>query len=378
MKKINVTVILLLLTIILTACGGNNEGTISAEETTSATTTTTMTTTTTVPETTTSEAPEPTTEAPEPEPDLSGLALNPLTGLYIPEEVVNRRPVGIMLNNHKAALPQSGISQADVMYETLVEGGIVRLYGIFKDFEGDKIGPVRSARHYYLDFAFDFDALYVHYGQSEKAGEWIRDLNAPSINAHTGRNTYYDLCYQDSSRKRPHNSYTSYDRLMAGWKAVGHRQEVKEDFQPKFTFADEPYQLDGEDATKVTLDFSYYQYAWFDYDPISGTYFRNQFGGPQIDVETGQQLAYENIIVQITEMWVMPGDTEGRLDMNLVSTGTGYYINGGKSVPITWDKPSHYEPTVYYDEAGDILQMNPGKTWISVFPSYRPEGLTIE
>jgi len=147
----------------------------------------------------------------------------------------------------------------------------------------------------------------------------------------------------------------------------------------KFNFTDVVEALEnGEVAEKVTLDYSYYQYAWFDYDAETGKYMRNQFGGPHIDVETGEQLAFDNIIVQLVDMWKIKGDTEGRMDMALSTEGTGYYISQGKYIPITWKKDGHYDPTQYYTEEGNILEINVGKTWISVFPTYRPEGLIIE
>ncbi len=379
-KYLMMMVLLFILTAVVAGCGGGDEPVDEiinvAQDTTAPTETEATTaepetepaTTTTVPEETTTEAEEI---------DLTGLAINPLTGLYIPEEIAERRPIGIMINNHKAALPQSGLAQADVIYETLVEGGIARLFAVYKDFDAEKIGPVRSARHYYLDFAFDFDALYVHYGQSPQARAAFKELNAPNMNGLSYLDTI--MCFQDSSRKRPHSTYTSYERLMKAWKAVKYREVYNEGFVNKFSFTDVVHALQSaEVAGKVTLDYSYYHYAWFDYDAETGKYMRNQFGGPHIDVETGEQLAFDNIIVQLVDMWKIKGDTEGRMDMALSTEGTGYYISQGKYIPITWKKDGHNDPTQYYTEEGNILEMTIGKTWISVFPTYRPEGLIIE
>lgn len=309
--------------------------------------------------------------------DLTGMAINPLTGLYIHEEVVSRRAIGVMINNHSKALPQSGLAQADIIYETLVEGGIARLLAIYKDFDADKIGPIRSARHYYLDFTFDHDALYVHYGQSPQADVAISNLNAPNMNGLGYLDTV--MCFQDPERVRPHSTYVSYDGLMAAWDREKYRTTHNDGFVNKFNFSKEPLIFEnGQSAEKVTLDYSYYQYAWFDYAADTEKYMRNQFKGPHVDVETGEQLSVDNIIVQIADIWVIKGDTEGRLNVDLVSKGEGYYISKGVAIPITWSKNSHYDPTQYYMEDGSPLLMNPGKTWISVFPSYRPEGLIIE
>lgn len=329
----------------------------------------------------------------EPEIDLTGKAINPLTGLYIDEEAAARRPFGVMINNHKKAMPQSGIGQADVLYETLVEGGICRLFAVFQDFDSEKIGPVRSARHYYLDFAFDFDAYYVHWGQSILADNAIEALNAPVLNAMhmagypaLGADTFYAV----PDRYAPHDKYTSFEGLLIGAEHKGYRAERTEDFVNKFTFADEPvYNEEGIDATKVSLDYvapsvliSYgwinERYAWLTYNEDTELYERFAFEEPHIDEESGQQLTFSNVIIQMTDIWRIQGDKDGHMDMTLIGEGSGYYITRGKAIEITWAKTSHYDPTIYYNKDGSVLEMNTGKTFISVFPSYRPEGLVIE
>lgn len=305
--------------------------------------------------------------------------INPLTGLYINKETAKRRPIGIMINNLKAAQPQSGIGQADIIYETLVEGAITRLYALFQDFDAEKIGPIRSARHYYLDFAFDFDALYVHYGQSPQASIAFNQLNTPNLNGLS----YLDsiMCFQDPDRVRPHSTYTSYNGLMAAWENVDYRKEIKSDYlnDSKFKFSEEDYTPNSAtQAKKVVLDYSYYSQPWFEYNEEEKVYYRFQYENPHIDVETGEQLNFKNLVIQLTDMWVIPGDTEGRLDMSLITSGSGYYITNGVSIPITWKKTSHESPTQYYLEDGTQLLLNKGKTWISVFPVYREANIIFE
>jgi len=305
--------------------------------------------------------------------------INPLTGLYISKEAAARRPIGIMINNLKAAQPQSGIGQADVIYETLVEGSITRLYALFQDFDAEKIGPVRSARHYFLDFAFDFDAIYVHYGQSPQADIAFSQLDPPHLNGLSYLDTI--MCFQDPNRVRPHSTYTSYDGLMAAWDYEEYRKEIDQDYvdDSKFKFNDEDSTPNSSvQVSKVSLNYSNYSQPWFEYNEDEGMYYRFQYDAPQIDVETDTQLKYKNIIVQLADMWVIAGDTEGRLDMSLISSGKGYYITNGVSIPITWKKTSHESPTHYYLEDGSELLLNKGKTWISVFPAYRTEYLLFE
>ncbi len=361
MKKL--TILFFCLSLLLVSCNKVEEKT---EETTTTSTTATKTTSTT----------KKTTVQTTTEKDLEGLEANELTGLYIKEDVKELRPFAVMINNHQDAMPQSGIEEADVIYETLAEGGITRLVAVFKDFEGEKIGPVRSARHYFLNFSFDHDAIYVHYGKSPQASIAFVELNSPNLDGLS----YLDniMCYQDPERVRPHSTFTSYKGLNAGLETQGYRTTMRKDFPNKLDFSEDEVLLKGKPANKVTLDFSYYQIASFVYDKDSKKYKRFQFDGmKQIDAVTGKQLETDNIIIQLANMWNIPGDTEGRLDMELVGSGTGYYVYGGKHIPIKWEKTDIYEPTKYYLTNGEKLELNKGKTWIEVYPTGR-EMITFE
>lgn len=301
-----------------------------------------------------------------------GKAINPLTGLWIDEEAAKRRPVAVMINNLKKALPQSGISQADIIYETLVEGEITRLMAVFQDFDAAKIGPVRSARHYYLDFALDHDAIYVHYGRSPQAEKAFKELNVD----HLEGLSYLDeiMFWRDPERyKKPgmkeHSAYTNAEKILNAWDMVGYEKEKKSDFKPVFHFAEEEIILEkGQPAIDVILPFSSYQISEFRFDEGSHMYKRYQFGEPHIDIENNEQLAVKNIIVQFAEIYPIPKDTAGRKEVELVGKGEGLYITNGKAVPISWSKKSHFSPTSFFNENGDVLKMNKGKTWVCVFP----------
>ncbi|TCK98247.1 DUF3048 family protein [Natranaerovirga hydrolytica] len=304
--------------------------------------------------------------------EFEGMAMNPLTGLYIDEEAANRRPIGIMINNHGGAIPQSGIMQADVFYETVVEGGITRLLALYQDFDSEKIGPIRSARHYFLEYAFDHDAIYVHHGQSPQAQAAFSQLNTPNFNGMTWGGI---MNFIDSTRVAPNSTYTSYERLMNTWEETGYRQEISEDLEPKFRFYEEETDLNSDIvANEVTLPFSgnTTYTSNFSYDEDLKLYKRYHRGGqPHIERETEEQLEFKNIIVQYTSTWLIPGDTAGRLDQDLISNGKGYYITNGEAIEITWEKTAHRSATQYYDEEGNELLMNKGKTWIAVFPDNR-------
>lgn len=335
------------------------------------------------------EATEPAIEEPEePEIDLTGKAINPLTGLYIDEEVAARRPYGVMFSNIYTAFPHSGISQADVVYEALVEGKITRLFALFQDFDAEKIGPVRSSRHYYLDFALDFDAAYVHFGGSPQAYEAIKSLNIPTID---GIYSSSEIFYRSNDRVAPHNAYTSFDGVMLATSQRGYRSDRRDDLENKLVFAEDEILLEtGNEATKLTMNFfetndSRYQsyspvedYSWFEYNDTTKLYERYQFDVPHVDVINDEQLVFDNIIVQFVSTWVIPGDEAGRRDMTTIGSGEGYYFTRGKYIPISWSKASHYEPTMYYDANGDILELNTGKTWITLYPNDRMDYFEIQ
>lgn len=302
---------------------------------------------------------------------------SPLSGLSMSEDLTNRRSVGIMISNIEYALPQSGIESADIIYETLAEGGVTRLFAVFHEFNNQKIGPIRSCRHYFLDFALDHDAIYFHAGQSPQGELAIRNLNISAVNSISYLSTI--AFYLDSNRKRPHNTYTSLERVMEGWNRKEYRKEPNPKTGRKLNFSqDAEITLEnGDPITDIKLPFSYIDTPYFKYDKERKEYMRFQFGKPHIDMETGNQLHFTNFIIQLTNIYHIKGDDAGRLDMDLIGEGKGYYFTGGKRIPITWKKASHVETTHYYDESGKEILLNPGKTWISVYPTRRAELLEM-
>lgn len=318
------------------------------------------------------------TEPVNEEPSHEGMALNPLTGLYIDEDVAKRRPFAVMINNLHKALPQSGISQADLYYETLAEGEITRIVAVFQDFDADKIGPVRSARDYFTCFALDNDAFFIHHGGSETGYGAIRKRGLDSLDGMTDKAFWRDKARLNTPGMYEHSSYTDEQELMKSVEVRGYRTERNVD--PMFTFYDEDTALGGAalDATDVVIPFSSYQVSEFVYDESTRLYTRLQSGDEQIDDLTGEAITVKNIIIQQAEISVIPGDDAGRRKVDLVGSGEGIFITDGKARNITWKKADYSTPTKWYDEKGQKLKMNTGKTWICVYPAnktYALEGL---
>ncbi len=351
MKKTLVFSLCAALLLPLAACGGKTEETTMTTETEPETILVTETET------------ETETETKEAEANLGENEMySYLTGEVVSKDVGLKRPYAIMLNNIQDALPQSGIIYAEIVYEAQVEAGITRLMGVFQDADHvEKIGSIRSARHYYVDFAHDNDALYVHFGQSRFAQDRFDNEGIVTI---SGLSSYSaSVFYRSDDREAPHNVYTTGDMLADGADIVGLSREYPEDYTPRLTFNREDTPLkDGEEALTVNIPFDSAPY--FEYDAESGLYKRYQYGEEHIDRETGLQLAFKNIIVQY--VYETSISSEDHQDMELNGTGSGYYITDGKAIPITWEREDDADRTHYYDADGNAIKLNPGKTFFEI------------
>lgn len=309
------------------------------------------------------------TEPLEEEETREGMVKSYLTGEWIDEEIGKMRPYAVMIGNSSDALPQYGISKADVMYEVPVEGSFTRLMAIFQDLDGvDKLGSVRSCRHYFVYFAKEFDSLYVHYGQAIYAEELLGHEDINNISGLDGSMESL-VFYRDKERKSPHNAFTTQEGLLAGTEKKGYRTEYDDAYEGHYQFADEeePELLEnGTDALVVSPGY-FVNRPWFVYDPDQGIYYRYQFKKEHIDggaPEGEQQLTTKNILIQYCGWSKL--DENGYLDVNTIGSGDGKYITNGKVIDVTWKKDNEDAPARYYDGDGNEIKLNPGKTWVCV------------
>lgn len=350
MKKRNLFVILALVTMLgLTACGGKEETEAVKES-----------------KTTTEVESEVVKETRE---ELAeGQMYSYLTGEVVDEAVGAARPFAIMINNIDECLPQSGISQADILYECLVEADITRLMGVFQDIENlNKVGSIRSARHYYMDFAKDEEAIFTHYGQSIFAEERI-NAGYQTISGLSGYSEA--VFYRSADRVAPHNVFSSKDGLLKGLEYTGLTRDYPEDYEGRLNFKTEEITLEnGVDANKVTMPF-YYANPWFEYNEEEGLYYRYQYNSAHVDEENGEQLKFKNLIVQYTTYDLI--SDEGHKDFALTGSGKGLLITNGKAENITWKRATENDRTMYYYEDGSPVYLNCGKSYISIVPSDTP------
>ena len=307
------------------------------------------------------------TIAPTPAPteDLSMYAVNPITGLQnMRKENVGMRPFAIMISNIKKATPQVGITTCDMYYEVEAEGGITRILGIYADVATipNMLGPVRSAREYYVDIALGYNAIFAHYGTSTTAENKIKKYGVDNLDGMYLSKQFW----RDEARKEKYGSVHSVVTSSAMVADAIAKKKYETDgavgnyfsFYPKDQFT-----VDGTlQGAQVAAQFSGSTTAKFTYNEQDKLYYKSQFNAPHVD-DKGQQIAVTNVIVLYTNIKVVDG--EGHLSVDL-SNGRGYYFSGGKGKEITWSKGSPTEPMRYYNVDGSDLKVNAGKTYVCI------------
>lgn len=292
-------------------------------------------------------------------------AINPLTGLGLSAEAQGKRPVAVMVNNIKNAVPQDGLSAADLIYEAETEGGITRLLAVFKDWSSlDQIGPVRSAREYYLDFAMPLDAIFVHIGKSVTASEKMADIGVDNLDGNFLSSYFFtDRALAAQRGGQEHATFITGDKLK---ELIADKiSDASTDHtDPVFHFS--KYKVVPNDiaAGTISVRFSGYLTGVFQYQPKTGTYTRSEFGTTLSDRTNGETLGVENVLVLYATGSQHPAYSI--LKTFTLDSGTGYYASRGMAEEITWKKGGSSDPFLLYDADGKELEMNTGKTWICV------------
>ena len=314
---------------------------------------------------------------PEPEPEPEFPFPNPLTGEGCDVDVGANRPVAVMLNDHKAAMPQLGVSSADIIYETLAEGGITRMLAVFQDLEGvEGIGTVRSARDYYVSLAYGHDAVFLHAGGSPQGYIKIKELGVTAMDCVNGP---YEgtLFWRDSTRRHTagleHSVVTdgsTVTSLLPTYKHVSLTH--KEGYEQPLVFMEAGETAQGQPAASVSVKFSGYKTGVFTYDPETGLYQVEQFDAPYVDGNTNQQVAVKNVLVLQTEIGAIKGDDKGRRTVRTTGTGSGQFFCDGTVQDITWTRNSEGEAMRYTDAAGQPLKLGVGHTYVNLVDSGTP------
>lgn len=279
----------------------------------------------------------------------------------------NSRSIAVMINNHAQARPNhAGLQSAYLMYEIVVEGGITRMMAVFKDIDIERIGSVRSARPYFLDYVLENDAIYVHYGYSEKAKNDIAMLGINNING-----LYDEAFWRDKTLNvnYEHTAFTSTEKIKSVISSKKYRDTTKQD--TLLNYSVEPVDISSKEgaivANEVVIPYSYYMTTSYTYDATNNYYLRFANSVPHTDAITKEQYHFKNVIVVNIENYTTT-EGDGRQALNNIGNGNGYFITNGYAVPITWEKSSQSNQTIYRYLDGEEITVNDGNTFIQIQP----------
>ena len=285
------------------------------------------------------------------------------------------RPFAIMINNISTARPlQSGLQDAYIIYEMIVEGGITRYLALYMDQDTERIGSIRSARHYYIDYALENDAIYVHHGRSPQAQSDFSKLGVDRIEVSESSTGWRDKSLHVSTE---HTLFTSIEKLKNG---IGNKRTTRnKDLLLKYSVdeIDLSKYENSQKADYVSIPYSKGTTSSYEYDPNNKVYKRSVNNKAHTDYVTGEQYTFKNIITYKVRNYALnDGSGKDRQTIENVGSGTGYYITDGYAIPIKWEKTSRSAQTKYTLENGEELVVNDGNTFIQIQPSNQTLSIT--
>jgi hypothetical protein len=290
----------------------------------------------------------------------------PLTGEQVTADQASKPIIGVMIENlNPDARPQSGLGSAGVVYEALAEGGITRFLALFQAPLPASIGPVRSLRPYYLDWALEYGIPVAHAGGSIPALAAVGTQGLKDIDALRYDGSYF---FRTNDKAAPHNMYTTnvllekLDAQLGFNTAPSFTQAVRKADTPSVGVAPHP---------TININFSYSDYAVkYAYDPATDSYARFMAGTPHVDKNTGKQIMVKNVVVEyVPTTYGTQSNGKPETNLSIVGTGKALVFEDGNVVPATWSKASASAPTLFTDATGLPIKFNVGNTWFSVVPT---------
>lgn len=292
---------------------------------------------------------------------------SPLTGVQVAPELASRPVTAMVVENSIDARPQSGLTEAGVVFEATAEGGITRFLAMFQDTRPALIGPARSLRPYFIDFALPFQASVGHVGGSPDALAEARIVGLRDIDQ--GNNAAF--YWRATDRYAPHNVYTSTDKLDQLLQQKGF---TKSEFTP--WARQEGKALEVPAASTINLDISSANYkAVFNYDKASNTYLRSVGGKPHVNREDGKQITPKVVIAIKTPHRII--DSAGHYGMTLVGSGEAHIFMDGGVTPVTWEKTARQHMFRFKDATGKEVPISAGQTWITLLPTGKASALSF-
>lgn len=285
----------------------------------------------------------------------------PFTGEKIAEES-QLRPILVTINNHPEARPQSGIAYADVVYEMLAEGDVTRFLALYQSEIPANIGPIRSARSYFVDIAKGLDAFYIAHGYSPEAKSMLTSGVTDNIN---GMNYDGTLFQRSSERRAPHNSYMPGENVTAAAEKVGASLLYQKKVLYSFYEEQDNVKI-GTKANEVAISYSNNAFnSTYTYNAEKSFYTRASAGEQTVDDLTGEPVQLSNVL--FFEMSHRIVDNEGRRDIDITSGGTAYVAQQGMLREVKWENRDGLLVAIEND-GSDVLLV-PGQTWIHFVPT---------
>ncbi|MGL5151955.1 MAG: DUF3048 domain-containing protein [Clostridium sp.] len=274
------------------------------------------------------------------------------TGLEISKSEKGNTPFMVMIENSNEARPQSGLSSADIIFETNAEGGIPRFMALFQSEYPETIGPVRSVRPYYLTLAKEQNIPFAHCGGSQEALNEISSSNTLMSLNEISNGKYF---WRDTTRKAPHNLYTSSTNVL---KAISDKKWLVE---PNAIMTFNNVNSNNSSLTNCnsySLKISNYYNTNYIYN--GNKYEKSMNGELAIDSNNNKTLSFTNVVIQKASMSLQPDNIHINIDM--VGEGTGQVLRNGKIQDVKWRKDSPNSKTILTDYAGNEVSLSPGKT----------------
>ena len=291
----------------------------------------------------------------------------PLTGRLVTEAEAQQHPIAVMIDDLRAARPQSGLNAASVVWQAPAEGGIPRYMLIFGEQVPKAVGPVRSARYYYIAWAAEWDALYVHVGGSPQAQATLAAKGNGQLVYNADEFRWGSFFHRIKQRFSPHNLYTDGAQLR---KLAILRNATDGPMKAVWRFApDAPLE---ERPTGGTILVSYPQNViTYAYDRTSNSYLRSVTGEPmQVDAATAERVAPKNVVVMLMSFGPLNDGhpNKKRLEAKVVGSGKAWIATNGTTIVGTWKKTALAKPTQFFDRSGKPVTLTIGQTFVQVMP----------
>lgn len=285
-----------------------------------------------------------------------------LSGVQVENESDQNKPIlGVMIENSPNARPQSGLKNAEIVFEAVAEAGITRFLAIYQLSQPELIGPVRSVREYYIDWAGSFDSSIAHVGGSSAALARMRDGSHKDMDQFFNTATFW----RSTDRYAPHNVYTNYQNLLSlnttnGWNSPSFTPLKRKD-----GVADDvsSYQT----AQNISMNFSSQTYnTSYSYNSECNCYIRSQAGSIHEDREAGQ-ITPKVVIAMKVNMWLDSDNYHNQIET--VGSGEAIIFQDGKAIAGSWQKDSEKTALIFKDTSGNNIELNRGQTWIGAIPN---------